>query len=148
LVPTIYEYRRLDGQAMEPTRICDYHGKAKSESMTTHTTRDQEKEFRNALLVRHPQCIVSQLSIPRTLSAARLIPRCLGDNGVQYIFQRFTGLPTPVTTYHQSIGVTVNLLVADLMDTFELGFWDMGNVGFHSLCNCVALMRLQSTEPI
>lgn len=147
LVPTIYEYRRLDGQPMEPTRICDYHDKAKSESMTTHTTRDQEKEFRNALLVRHPQCIVSQLSIPRTLSAARLIPRCLGDNQVQYLFQRFTGLPTLVTTYHQSIGVTVNLLVADLIDTFELGFWDMGNVGLLlSLPNRVALIVISRTN--
>jgi hypothetical protein len=145
LVPTIYEYRRLDGQAMELTRICDYHDKAKSESMRSLTTR-HEKEFRKALLVRDLQCIVSQLSPLRMLSAARLIPRCLGDNGVQYIFQRFTGLSTPVTTYHQSMGVTVNLYLADLVDTFELGFWDMGNVGLLSLRTYVQLMCLSRTN--
>ena len=108
---------RLDGQAIELTTICD---KAKIESMTTHTTRDREKEFRNALLVRHPQCIVSQLSVLRLLSASRLIPRCLGDPWSPVYFQRFTGLPTLVTTYHQSTGVAVNLLVADLINTFGI----------------------------
>ena len=31
------------------------------------------------------------------------------------------------------MGVTVNLIVADLIYTFELGFWDIGNVGLLSL---------------
>jgi len=58
LLPTIYEYRRLDGQAMELTRVCDYHDKAKSEYLRSDTTR-QEKEFRKALFDRDLQCIVA-----------------------------------------------------------------------------------------
>ena len=45
------------------------------------------------------------------------------------MFHRFTGLPTAVTRYHQSVGVALNLYLDAFVDKFYMGFFDMGNVG-------------------
>ena len=118
LQPTIYEYRRVDGQSTEPTRICNRQDR----SVTTNTSRDE-------VHIRHPRCIISGQTRADFVTVSHLIPRRLGDIGVQAVFQRFTGLSTPVTRYHASLGVPLNLYLAQLADTFQLGFWDTGNVG-------------------
>ena len=127
---TIYEYRRSNNQPMAPTRVCP----RQVNSETTNTSRDQAKAFRTALLKRHSSaCVVSGISRIRQLKASHLIPRRLGDNGVQSTFQLFTGLNTPVTRYHPSIGIPINSLLDDLVDVFEVGFWSTGNVSLISL---------------
>jgi len=128
LAPTIYEYRRPDGQPMELTRISD----CQVNYVATHHTRE-ETEFRDALLALHTGCIISRASYDRTLTASRLIPGRLGNDGVQYIFERFTGLSTSVTKFHPSIAVPLNLFLDDFVSTFDLGFWSIGNVGLFSL---------------
>jgi len=125
LMSTIYEYRRLDGRDMELTRICD----CEISPETSRDLRNQETEFRDKVLARHPACVISQDSRPRMLRATQLIPISLGDDGVQYTFQRFTGLRTPVKTYHPSIPIPLNLLLDGIAETFGLGFWNMRNVG-------------------
>ena len=130
LRPTIYEYRHLNDQAIEPTRMCYRPVR----SVTTNTTQDQASVFRTALLERHSTCIISGEFEPRFLVASHLIPRRLGDNGVRSIFQHFTGLPTPMTRFHRSIGITLDLRMNILVDLFQLGFWNTGDVGFPFLC--------------
>lgn len=124
LRPTIYEYRRLNDQTMEPTRIC--HRQVRS--VTPNAAQDQASAFLTALLARHPRCIISGEPDPIFLIASHLIPRRLGNDGARSIFQRFTGVPTPVTRYHRSIGVTLEPRMDILVDSFQLGFWNIGNV--------------------
>jgi hypothetical protein len=121
LAATIYEYR---SQPMELTRIfdCQVH------YAPTHHTRE-EAEFRDALLALHTGCIISKASYDRVLTAIRLIPGCLGDEGMQFVFERFTGLSTSVTRFHQSIAIPLNLFLDNFVSTFDLGFWSMGDVG-------------------
>jgi len=140
LQPTIYEYRRLDGQPMDLTRICD----CQIDSMSTRHTRE-EAEFRNAIPTQHIECIISRASYDRTLTSSHLIPACLGDAGVQYIFERFTGLSNPVTRHHQSITIPLNLFLDAFVASFELGFWNTGDVCISSLCTlpCIDMVQNQ-----
>ncbi len=143
LMSTIYEYRRLDGRAMELTRICDYEISPE----TSRDMRNQETEFRDTVLARHPACVISRDLRPRMLRATQLIPISLGDEGVRYIFQRFTGLRSPaaVKTYHQSITIPLNLLLDGIAETFGLGFWNTRNVGLLllvQLCRITVLVGL------
>jgi hypothetical protein len=143
LVATIYEYRRLDGQPMDLTRICDCQIK----SVPTHPTRE-EAEFRDSILAQHTKCIISRASYDRTLTASHLIPACLGDDGVEYIFERFTGLSTPVTRHHPSIAVPLNLFLDAFVATFGLGFWNSGDVCLFSLHNLPCILMRYSAESI
>ena len=97
-----------------------------------HPSRE-EVAFRDTFLAQHTQCIISQVSYDRVLTASHLIPACLGDDVVQYIFKRFTGLSNPVTRHHQSIVVPLNLFFNTFVAAFNLGFWHRGDVRFFSL---------------
>lgn len=54
MAATIYEYCRLDGQAMEPTRIS-----GRRCAFTTLPAGNRATAFRAALLTRHPQGVIS-----------------------------------------------------------------------------------------
>lgn len=130
LEATVYEYRRLDNQPMVPTRV----SLRTTKSVTTNTTQNQAANFRTTLLNRHSStCVVSGISRLRQLKASHLIPRRMGDNGVQSAFQLFTGLNTPVTRYHPSIGIPLFSPLDDLVDVYEVGFWGIGPVNILSL---------------
>jgi hypothetical protein len=125
LAPTIYEYRRLDGQPMEPTRISNRHCR-----FTLHPADNQATAFRASLLLQHPYCIISPTTtLPELLRASHLMPVRLGDQRLRHMFHRFTGVTTAVTRYHRSVGVSLNLCTDAFVDKFDIGFWDMGNVG-------------------
>jgi hypothetical protein len=142
LVSTIYEYRRLDGQLMDLTRICDRHT-----DLVALPTRE-ELEFRDTFLAQHTECIISRASLDGILAASHLIPACLGDDVVQYIFERFTGLSNPVTKHHQSTAVPLNLFFNAFVTAFNLGFWNRGGVCLFSLrtlpCINVILCRMNT----
>ncbi len=142
LASTIYEYRRLDGQLMDLTRICD----CQIDPVAAPTR--EEAEFRKTFLAQHTECIISRASYDRILTASHLIPACLGDEVVQYIFERFTGLSNSVTRHHQSTVVPLNLFFDAFVAAFNLGFWNRGDVCLFSLhtlpCINVVLCRMNT----
>jgi hypothetical protein len=74
-------------------------------SVTTDTSIPQATAFRDALLRRHQTCVITQQPLQQSLVASHLIPRRLGDAGVQSAFQRFTDSSTIVDRYDPLIGV-------------------------------------------
>jgi hypothetical protein len=79
--------------------------------------------FRDALR-RDRACIVTQHILESLLVASHLIPRRIGDAGVQSVLQRFTGPSTPVDSYDPTIGVLLFTALDALTDGYELGFWN------------------------
>ena len=94
--------------------------------------------FRSELLRRDRACIISQQPIELTLAASHLIPRKLGDAGVQSAMERFTGSSTPVDKYNHTIGVLLFLSLGVFVDSFRVGFWKNGDgalsdITFHAI---------------
>jgi hypothetical protein len=68
--------------------------------------------------------------------ASHLIPRRLGDAGVQSVIQRFIGTSNPVDRYDPTIGVLLFMPLDAMADSYELGFWNDGPASlltFHTL---------------
>ena len=126
LRPTIYEFRPDNDSLIMLTKISLRH----TRSVTTNASGPRATAFRSALLRRHQTCIVTQSPIQQTLFASHLIPRRLGDAGVQSASQRFTGSPTIVDRYDPLIGVPLFATLGILADGYELGFWNNGPVSF------------------
>ncbi|KAF8226658.1 hypothetical protein L208DRAFT_1160114, partial [Tricholoma matsutake] len=97
-------------------------------SVTTNTSAPRATQFRHALLRRDQACIITHHTMERVLISSHLIPRRLGDLGVQSVVQRFTGLATIVDRYDPAIGVSLFTGLDALVDSFELGFWNNGPV--------------------
>jgi hypothetical protein len=91
--------------------------------------------FRDALLRRGRACIITQHILESLLVASHLIPRRIGDAGVQPVLQRFTGPSTPVDSYDPTIGVLLFTALDALTDGYELGFWNgpVSPLTFHTL---------------
>jgi len=128
---------------MDLTRICDCQINRVVDPPT-----QEEEEFRDTFLEEHTECIISRASYDRILTASHLIPACLGDDVVQYIFKHFTGLSNPVTRHHQSTAVPLNLFFDAFVAAFDLGFWNRGDVRLfssHTLpCINVVLCRMNT----
>jgi len=131
LEATVYEYQRLNNdQPMVPTRV----SLREMKSITTNDSQNEAANFRTALLQRHGStCVVSGIRRLVQLKASHLIPRRMGDNGVQSAFQLFTGLNTSVTRYHPSIGFLLCSSLDNLVSVYEVGFWGIGPVSLLSL---------------
>ena len=130
LRPTIYEFRPDNNALVTLTKISLRHAR----SITTNNSIPRATPFRTALLQRDVRCVVSGQSRLRTLVASHLIPRRLGDSGVQSAFQRFTGSPTPVRRYDPCIGVLLYGGLDNHVDVYEMGFWNYGPVSFPTFC--------------
>jgi hypothetical protein len=147
LSATIYEYCRPNQQSMQPTRISLRQAK----SLTTVTSQTQSAAFRTTLFKRHPACVISEIPLPRLLTASRLMPKRLGDAAIQSVFTTFTGLNTPVRRFHEFMGITLSRNLDSLVDNYELGFWHRGGVRL-LLCTlycvnivCRIIMRFMSS---
>ena len=123
---TIYEFRPDNDALVSLTKRSLRHIR----SITTKNSIDRATPFRTALLQRDVRCVISRQSRQRTLVASHLIPRRLGDSGVQSAFQRFTGSPSPINRYDPRIGVLLYEGLGSHVDVFELGFWNHGLVSF------------------
>jgi hypothetical protein len=125
LAATIYEFRpnNLSG-FLTPTKISLRHNR----SLTTNTSTPRALAFRNLLLRRDVDCIITHDPIPTTLVSSHLIPRRLGDAGVQDIIHRFTGSPIQVARYDPTIGILLFTALDIHADNYNLGFWYSGTV--------------------
>ncbi|KAF9508913.1 hypothetical protein BS47DRAFT_1384578 [Hydnum rufescens UP504] len=86
LAATIYEFRPNNDVFVALTKVSARFPR----SVTTATSRNQAMPFRTTLLERHQKCIITGEEDPLSLVASHLIPRRLGDAGVQSVFGRFT----------------------------------------------------------
>jgi hypothetical protein len=128
---TIYEFVPNDDAFIALTKM----SLRQARSVTTNTSIPQATPFRNALLQRDQTCIITRQSLQRSLIASHLIPRRLGDAGVQSVFQRFIGSCTTVNRYDPRIGVLLSATLDTFVDAYELGFWNYGPVSlltFHT----------------
>jgi hypothetical protein len=121
---TIYEFRpdkntpiTLTRRSLRPMR-----------SVTTNSSAPQATAFSGALLRRDQSCIITQCAIQKVLAASHLIPRRLGDLGVQSVIQRFTGPSTIVDRYDPALGVSLFLPLDAYVDSYDVGFWNNGPV--------------------
>ena len=128
---TIYEFRPDNDASITLTRMSLRH----TRSVTTNTSSPQAAMFRDALLRRGRACIITQHILESLLVASHLIPRRIGDAGVQPVLQRFTGPSTPVDSYDPTIGVLLFTALDALTDGYELGFWNgpVSPLTFHTL---------------
>jgi hypothetical protein len=121
---TIYEFRPDNDTPITLTRKSLRH----SRSVTTKTSGARATTFRNALLRRDQACIITQHTMDALLVASHLIPRRLGDLGVQFVMQRFTGPSTISDRYDPAIGVLLFSPLDILAESYQLGFWNNGPV--------------------
>ncbi|KIM83774.1 hypothetical protein PILCRDRAFT_87786 [Piloderma croceum F 1598] len=119
---TIYEFRPNNNIPITLTRKSLRHMR----SVTTNTSAPQATAFSGALLRRDQSCIITQYTGRRVLAASHLLPRRLGDLGVQSVIQRFTGPSTIVDRYDPALGVSLFLSLDAYVDTYEMGFWTNG----------------------
>ena len=124
---TIYEFRPDNDALVMLTQKSERHMR----SVTTNTSSDRAASFRDALLRRDRLCIISQQD--RSMIASHLIPRRLGDNGVQAIIQRFAGSSTSLNRFDPTIGVFLFTGLDMCVDAYNLGFWNIGPVGLYVL---------------
>jgi hypothetical protein len=125
LMPTIYEFR--PDSLITPTRISTRQAR----SMTTTNSANRSTPFRDILLQRHNQCVISTEQIHDNLVASHLIPRRLGDSGVQSAIRDFTNIPpTTVNIFSPIIGVPLFTTLDTFVDSFQLGFWSCGPVSY------------------
>ena len=124
---TIYEFRPDSGAFIVITKMSLRHAR----SVTTNISVPRATEFRHALIQRDTECIISQHPPENMLVASHLIPRRLGNVGVQSVLQRFTGPSIPVDRYDPTVGVLLVSNLDVLADGYDLGFWNNGTV---SLC--------------
>ena len=130
---TIYEFRPNNNIPITLTRKSLRHMR----SVTTNTSAPQATAFSGALLRRDRSCIVTQYATRRVLAASHLLPRRLGDLGVQSVIQRFTGPSTIVDKYDPALGVSLFLSLDAYVDTYEMGFWTSGPVSLF-ICRTVS----------
>jgi hypothetical protein len=103
----------------------------------------QATTFRNALLRRQPRCIISGMEVP--VIASHIIPRRLGDSGVQSVIRRFTSTPPPPPHVIQSMGIT---LVDIWTIIYKVGFWNTGPVSHLAFHTRIAFTGVSSSGPI
>ena len=138
---TIYEFVPDNNAPVILTKISLRHVR----SITTNRSTQQAAPFRNALLRRDQKCIINRSALQYTLIASHLIPRRLGDSGVQAILQRFTGpLNNVVQRYDPCLGVLLSATLDLIVDCYEMGFWNIGPV---SLLILPTPLCLQSSYP-
>jgi hypothetical protein len=133
LQATIYEFRPDNNTPIALTRSSLCHMR----SVTTNTSAPQATAFSGALLRRDQSCIITQYAIQRVLAASHLIPRRLGNLGVQSIIQRFTGPSTIADRYDPAVGISLFLSFNAYVDSYEVGFWNNGPVSFF-ICRTVS----------
>ena len=121
---TIYEFCPDNDSLITLTRMSLRHAR----SVTTKTTIPQAAVFRGALLRRDQQCVITRQDVRRLLVASHLIPRRLGNNGIQSVIQRFTGSPMLLDRYDPTIGIFLCTALDPLADAYELGIWNNGHV--------------------
>jgi hypothetical protein len=129
---TIYEFLPDNDALITLTRM----SLRQTRSVTTNTSLPRAATFRDELLRRDGACVITQHTLVALLVASHLIPRRLGNSGVQSIIQRFTGSSTPVDRYDPTIGVFLFSALDILADSYQLGFWNNGPVSlltFHTL---------------
>jgi hypothetical protein len=114
---TIYEFR-LNNNTLIALAKRSRH----TRSVTTNTSVPRATQFRTALLRRDQACIITHDTMERLLIASHLIPRRLGDLGVQSVVQRFTGLATIVDRYNPAIRVSPNCMTNELESSPSSGF--------------------------
>ncbi|KAF5376936.1 hypothetical protein D9615_007294 [Tricholomella constricta] len=121
---TIYEFRPDDEEALLTlTRMSIRPVR----SVTTKTSVPRAATFREALLRRDRGCVVTGHPMEDLLYATHLIPRRLGDHGVQYVMDHFVGSPDNVVdSYDPSIGVSLFIPLGILTDTYKIGYWNIG----------------------
>jgi hypothetical protein len=122
LKATIYEFVPDNGVLVALTKI----SLRDMSSDTTNTTAHQARQFREALLRRDQSCVISQ-NVSR-LHASHLVPRRLGDAGVQSVIDRFTVNPTEVNRFSPIIGLLLFVSLDDIVDTYMVGFLQNGPV--------------------
>jgi hypothetical protein len=127
---TIYEFRPDNNTPITLTRMSLRHIR----SVTTNTSAPQATAFSGALLRRDQSCIITQNARQRVLAASHLIPKRLGDLGVQSVIQRFTGPSTIVGRYDPALGVSLFLSLDAYVDSYEVGFWNNGPVSLFIFC--------------
>lgn len=118
---TIYEFRPANDALITLTQMSF----RRRRTHTTEDSRPRTTQFRTACLRRDQRCIITQHS---RIKASHLIPRCLGDAGVQSVFQRFTGLPATVDRYDPRMGVMLSPNLDSYVDSYDLGLWNNGPV--------------------
>ena len=121
---TIYEFRPNDNALIALTKRILRH----TRSVTTNVSTPRATQFSHALRKRDRGCIITHQPMERVLISSHLIPRRLGNLGVQSVVQRFTGLATVVDRYDPAIGISLFSGLEPLVDSFELGFWNNGPV--------------------
>jgi hypothetical protein len=129
---TIYEFRPDNNTPITLTRSLRH-----MRSVTTNTSAPQATAFSGALLRRDQSCIITRYAIQRVLVASHLIPRRLGDLGVQSVIQRFTGPSTIVDRYDPALGVSLFLSLDAYVASYEVGFWNNGPVSLF-ICRTVS----------
>ena len=130
---TIYELRPANNAHFTPVKMSIRHAR----SMTSSGSANRATLFRDALLRRDTTCIITGAPDHPFLVASHLIPRRLGDAGVQAVVQRFTGSNDPVDIYDPRLGVLLSGPMDAAVDVYWVGFWPMGNVRLlilHALC--------------
>ena len=139
---TIYDFRPDNGAFVTLTKM----SLRDARSVTTSTSTSRATEFRNALLRRDTECIISRHPYEVLLIAFHLIPRRLGDAGVYSVIQRFTGSSTPVDRYDPTVEVLLFLSLHALVDIYDLGFWNNGPVSlltFHTIMLIFSILGCQ-----
>jgi hypothetical protein len=121
---TVYEFRPDNNTPIALTKVSLRHMR----SVTTNTSAPRATTFRDTLLRRHQRCVISQQSLNLQIIASHLMPRRLGDVGVQSAFQRFTGSTATVDRYDPLLGVPLFSALDSLVDSYGLGFWNHGPV--------------------
>ena len=129
LEATIYEFQPNNGVLVSPTKM----SLRQVRSVTTNTLESPSQAtaatlFRRDLVQHHGVCVITQHQLEEDLIASHLIPRRLGDAGVQFVTQRFTGSSTIVDRYDPLIGVPLVPNLNQLADRYQLGFWNNGHV--------------------
>ena len=128
LRPAIYEFR--PNAPVTPSKLS--HRQA--QSIISDASAPRADAFRNELLQRDLTCVITREPIlPQILVASHLVPKRLGDAGVQSVIQRFTGSNTIVRRFDPRLGVLLSTNLDCLVDGFEIGFWNSGQPGQVSL---------------
>ena len=147
LMATIYEFIPDNGGPIILTQM----SLRQTRSITTNTSTPQATPFRNALLERDQTCIITRQSLQQSLIASHLIPRRLGDSGVQSVLQRFSGSSTVVDRYDPRIGILLSATLDTFVDGYEMGFWNCGLVSLLISCTPLVLrshLCIGSSGPI
>ena len=140
LEPTIYEFRPDNDSSIEMIKM----SKREMKSKTTRASQSRVRSstIRTELLQRDRVCILSRNSIKESLMASHLLPKRLGDSGVQSVFQRFAGCTRSVDRYSSTIGVLLNANMDRLASAYCVGFLSLGNVSFLVHC-CYIVINLR-----